>query len=38
MSRPATEPCPVCGAPVEQIKCKVVCTRCRCVVSNCNGD
>jgi rubrerythrin len=28
--------CPVCGATCEQIKCKVVCPRCRTLVYNCS--
>lgn len=32
------ECCPVCGGDVEHVKCKVVCLKCRALVSNCNGD
>lgn len=28
--------CPVCGALCEQIRCKVVCSRCRTLVYNCS--
>ena len=36
---PAPEPCcPVCGGKLAAIKCKIVCSRCHAVVSNCNGD
>ena len=44
MSRPPSDPpnaaecCPVCGGEVEQLKCKIVCLRCRALVSNCSGD
>jgi hypothetical protein len=38
MSETRVDPCPVCGGPLTTIKCKVVCTRCHAVVSNCNGD
>jgi hypothetical protein len=30
--------CPVCGGELEHIKCKVVCKKCRSLISNCNGD
>lgn len=30
--------CPVCGAGVTYVKCKVVCDRCGHLISNCNGD
>jgi len=28
--------CPACGAACEQVKCKVVCPRCRTIVLNCS--
>ena len=32
------ESCPICNGPVEQTKCKIVCTQCHRVIENCNGD
>jgi hypothetical protein len=37
-SNTAIVACPVCDGPVEQQKCKLVCTRCRAIVENCSGD
>jgi hypothetical protein len=30
--------CPVCGGALLTIKCKIVCDRCKALISNCNGD
>jgi hypothetical protein len=30
--------CPVCGAAAVGQRCKLVCSRCRVVIENCNGD
>lgn len=30
--------CPACGGSILTIKCKVVCSRCKALISNCNGD
>jgi len=35
---PTMKCCPVCGGELEQQKFKVVCTLCRALISNCNGD
>lgn len=30
--------CPVCDGPISDVNCKLICSKCGAIVSNCGGD